>query len=71
MYSYYILLQLSDVQPDDAKKYQDVMGFGTGDIFSCLLLTNRKSSLGPFAECHVTGVTKRRINTYVQDELET
>ena len=44
LYPFLILLLLLDVQPVDAQKYQHVQGFGTADIFSCLLVINRKLS---------------------------
>ena len=56
-------LPVVGLHPVDAQKYQHVPVFGTDDIFSCLLVIDRKLSWGTFWECHVTGVTKRRINT--------
>ena len=62
--SIYISLSfVSDVHSGVAQKYQDMPGFMTDDILSCLLVINRKLSRGTFFVCHVTGVTKRRINT--------
>ena len=52
------------------QKYQHVPGFVIDDILSCLLVTNRKLSWGTFLECHVTSVTKRRINTMFRTNLK-
>ena len=61
--SIYISLSfVSDVHSGVAQKYQDMPGFMTDDILSCLLVINLKLSRGTFFVCHVTGVTKRRIN---------
>ena len=44
IYANLILPLLSDVQQVDAQKYQHVPGLGTYNIFSCLLVINRKLS---------------------------
>ena len=60
MYLYFPFFLFSLVPAGVAQKYRYVPGVVTDDILNCLLVINRKLS---FLECHVTGVTKRRINT--------
>ena len=63
MYPNFLRFLLSDEHLVDAPKYQQVLGFGTVDIFSCLLVINRKLSWGTVWEYYVTGLNKCRIDT--------